>query len=116
MRILDIDTTTIGQNVRALRDQAGLTQAQLAEDIDKSPIHISHIENGLTSISLECLLSLCVALETTPNIILKGTYPVASSDSSDLLMESPSDSSIPATDTRNLAIEIADIIMERLER
>lgn len=116
MRILDIDTTTIGQNVRALRDQAGLTQAQLAEAIDKSTIHVSHIENGLTSISLECLLSLCVALETTPNIILEGTYPVASSENSDLLMESSSDSFISAADTRNLAIKIADIIMKRLEK
>lgn len=105
----------IGQNIHNLRVQNGLTQAQLAEEIDKSTIHVSHIENGLTSISLECLLALCDALKTTPNIILQGTYH-SPDKIHNILTDSDAFSPAPMADTQNLAREIADIIMERLEK
>ena len=68
----------VGENVRMLRLRAGMTQAELAEYINKSNIHVSHIETNQTSISMDCLLQLCVALHVTPNDILAGNYPMPS--------------------------------------
>ena len=51
-----------------------LTQAQLAELINLSNNHVSHIECGSGKMSLDTLLTLCQALNTTPNEILLGEY------------------------------------------
>lgn len=114
-KVLNMDILIIGKNVRTLRNQAGLTQAQLAEAIDKSTIHVSHIENGLTNISLECLLALCAALKTTPNTILQGNYTIPSPEHHNLLIDSPY-YSIAADDAQNFTREIADMVAERLEK
>lgn len=42
----------IGQNIRTLRKQCNMTQAQLSEKVNVSTVHISHVENGTSSISL----------------------------------------------------------------
>lgn len=64
----------IGQNLRILRRQRGLTQAQIAEKADVSTDHISHVEIGTSALSLPLLLDLCKKLEVTPNDILAGEY------------------------------------------
>ncbi|BCI61431.1 anaerobic benzoate catabolism transcriptional regulator [Eubacteriaceae bacterium CHKCI005] len=38
----------IGKRVKYFREQAGMTQAQLAEKMDKTPHHITQIERGLS--------------------------------------------------------------------
>lgn len=64
----------IGQNLRTLRRQCGMTQAQLAEKIGVSTDHVSHAEIGFGSISLPLLLEICKLLDVTPNDILAGEY------------------------------------------
>lgn len=64
----------IGQNVKKIREEMHLTQAQLAELVNLSNNHISHIECGTGKMSLKTLLAICKALETTPNDILLGEY------------------------------------------
>lgn len=64
----------IGQNLRTLRRQCGMTQAKLAEKTGVSTDHISHAEIGSGSISLPLLLEICKLLEVTPNDILAGEY------------------------------------------
>ena len=64
----------IGQNVKNKRKEMKLTQAQLAELINLSNNHVSHIECGSGKMSLDTLLTLCQALNTTPNEILLGEY------------------------------------------
>lgn len=64
----------IGQNVKKIREEMHLTQAQLAELVNLSNNHISHIERGTGKMSLKTLLAICKALETTPNDILLGEY------------------------------------------
>lgn len=64
----------IGKNIRSMRKKLHLTQAQLAEQAHISVIHVSHIENGTVAMSLNTLLSICRALNTTPNDILLGEY------------------------------------------
>ena len=60
----------IGIRIRAKRVSQGLTQESLAERSNISPQHVSHIENSGTKLSLPCLVSICNALNTTPNEIL----------------------------------------------
>ena len=55
-----------------------LTQAQLAEIVDLSTNHISHIENGSSKMSLDTLIDICNALNVSPNEILWGTYNLLS--------------------------------------
>lgn len=107
-----MDSKIIGNNIRKLRKKEQLTQAQLAEAIDKSTIHVSHMENGLTNISIDCLLALCAALKTTPNTILQGTYYIPSAENHNLL----TDSNLYQThDSEFLAREIADLVVKKLE-
>ena len=52
----------------------GLTQAQLAEIIDISTIHMSHLETGSVAMSLECMIKVCNALEVSPDDLLIGEF------------------------------------------
>ena len=51
-----------------------ITQAELAEMVHLSVVHISHFETGASMPSLPTLLDICNALEATPNDILLGQY------------------------------------------
>lgn len=64
----------IGQNLRTLRRQCGITQADLAEKTGVSTDHISHAEIGSGTISLPLLLEICKLLDVTPNDVLAGEY------------------------------------------
>lgn len=72
------DLKTIGKNVQKFRKQMWYTQEQLAEKINISTVHMSHIETGSVAMSLDCLLSLCQELNTTPDSILLGSYSIDS--------------------------------------
>jgi transcriptional regulator with XRE-family HTH domain len=65
-----IDYVSIGNNIRLARKAKGLTQDGLAELVDLSTNHISHIEIGTTSLSLEALLRICEALDVTADYLL----------------------------------------------
>ena len=64
----------IGINIKKYRKSAGLTQERLAELLDISTVHMSHLECGHVSMSMDLLLKLCAILNVTPNHILHGTY------------------------------------------
>jgi transcriptional regulator with XRE-family HTH domain len=48
----------LGQRVRKLREEDGMTQEKLAELVDKTTEHVSYIERGLRSPSFEMLIDL----------------------------------------------------------
>ena len=83
----------IGRNVKLIREQAGLTQQQLAEILDLGDKHISAIECGTAGLSLPVLFRLCDALSVTADSVLFGNEG--------------------AEDDRALAIRL---MMERLQR
>ena len=62
----------IGKNIRKIRGQK--SQPWVAEAANIGKEHLSRIENGKKGLSLDSLLDLCEALETTPNDILMGEY------------------------------------------
>ena len=49
---MELDYKAIGQNIREHRRKSGLNQKELAELVNLSPQHISHIETGHTKLSL----------------------------------------------------------------
>lgn len=69
-----IDYKTIGKRLADRRRSLGLRQADLAERADLSDKYISNIERAYSIPSIEVVLRLCEALETTPNHILLGTH------------------------------------------
>lgn len=67
------DYSLIGRRIAIRRKSLGLTQAQLSERCEVNDNYISNIERAKSIPSLETLMRLCDALETTPDAILLGT-------------------------------------------
>lgn len=65
-----IDYKDLGQRIRTLRRQHGLTQEELAEKAGISPSFMGHIERGSRIASLDTLVILCNTLKTTPQFLL----------------------------------------------
>ena len=63
----------IGEQIRAAREQAHLTQEQLAERIDVSVQFVSDLERGVVGISLTTLKKTCTVLGVTSDQLLFGT-------------------------------------------
>lgn len=55
----------LGQNIRTARKRKGYTQAQIAEIMGYSVQHISHVENGITRMSIEFIVCLANCLEVS---------------------------------------------------
>ena len=65
----------IGEQIRAAREQAKLTQEQFAERIEVSPQYISDLERGIVGISVSTLKRLCLTLGISSDQILLGKHP-----------------------------------------
>lgn len=65
-----MDYYKIGQRIRKCRKAQGLSQEQLAEAIDISTPHMSHIETGNTKLSLPVLVSLSQKLYVSVDELL----------------------------------------------
>lgn len=64
-----------GQNIRVCRIYRGMSQRELANASGLSLSHVSHLETGRISASLDVLLTLCIIFMVTPNDLLKGCMP-----------------------------------------
>ncbi len=62
----------VGERVRELRIQSGVSLRQFAAQNDFNPNVLSRIERGDHNITLETLLRLSRALDTTPAELLRG--------------------------------------------
>ena len=69
-----MDLNEIGNRIKTARLKKRLSQMELAELCNISSVHLSHIETGKVTMSLDCMLRLCHALKTTPNYILLKEY------------------------------------------
>lgn len=65
-----MDYYKIGQNIRKIRKAHGLSQEELAEKVDISTTHMSHIETGNTKLSLAVFVSIAAALEIRTDDLL----------------------------------------------
>lgn len=69
---------SIGLRIKTARERAGLTQEQLAEQINRSTQFVSTIERGVAGPSLETILALCDTLNTTSEWLIRGIEPTPS--------------------------------------
>lgn len=99
----------IGENVKKIRIQKNMTQAQLAEKANISTVHMSHIETGSVAMSLDCLLNMCNALKVTPDDLLWGEYIVTEKKLQNTL---DNYSKSMTTDENKFLIELARLIKE----
>ena len=63
---------TIGQNIRAARKEAGLTQEQIAEQLKMSQLHFGRLERGERPASLEQLAQIAQVLHVPLASLLNG--------------------------------------------
>jgi len=96
---------TVGKNIKKIRADLELTQPQTAEKAGISTNHLSHVETGNTVMSIDCLLNLCAALNTTPNDILMGEFDLTAKATSAMLQKMTEGLS---PDENRLLLEIAD--------
>jgi len=65
-----MDYYAIGQRIRKIRKAHGLSQEALAEQVNISTTHMSHIETGNTKLSLPVLVDLATVLEVRTDDLL----------------------------------------------
>lgn len=68
-----IDYHEIGQRIAARRKSLGLRQVDVCERCGINSNYLSNIERAASIPSLEVLMRICAALDTTPDVILLGT-------------------------------------------
>lgn len=68
--IIMLDYYKIGQRIRKFRKAQSLSQEQLAEIVDISATHMSHIETGNTKLSLAVLVDIASALNVSCDELL----------------------------------------------
>ena len=61
----------VGQRIREARKRKRLSQNELAEMAQISPSHMSDIENGKTSLSLDIFMRLTEALQVSADWLLQ---------------------------------------------
>lgn len=62
----------IGQNIRQIREDTGLTQERLADILGIGDKHVSAIERGAVGLSLPTLMRICEALSVSADRVLFG--------------------------------------------
>lgn len=82
-----MDLKKIGKNIQSHRHKLGLTQANLAELVELSNTHISHLETGDGTMSLESLIAIADALKTTPDYILLGNFNITQNRSAEIFSD-----------------------------
>ena len=70
---MEVDYKAIGKRIAARRKALKMTQAVLADACDVSDQYISNIERSTSIPSLEMILKIASALDTTPDEFLVGT-------------------------------------------
>ena len=66
-----MDMVAIGSRIKAAREQAQLTQEELAEIIDISPTHMSVIERGVKTPKLDTFVKIVNALNISSDALLQ---------------------------------------------
>ena len=77
---MSVDYSEVGRRIKKRRAILGYTQQELAELAGISKNHVSNIENAHTILSIDTLLRVTKALETTPNYLLLGLEHQIASD------------------------------------
>ena len=66
-----MDLRAIGARIKAARERAGMTQEDLAAELEMSPTHISVLERGLKAPKLETLVNIANVLKVSSDMLLQ---------------------------------------------
>jgi transcriptional regulator with XRE-family HTH domain len=69
---MKIDYKALGERIAKRRKVLNMTQDDVAEATGLSNNHISNIENSHSIPSIDTLIRICEAIDTTPNYLLLG--------------------------------------------
>lgn len=64
--------TTLGKNVKQIRLLKGLSQENLASELQKSINFVSLLENGKTGLSVQTIVDICNVLKIDTNTLFSG--------------------------------------------
>ena len=70
---MELDYTVIGKNIARRRKKLGLKQAEVEEMADIGQKYLTNIERAVSIPSIEVIMRLAIALDTTPDEFLVGT-------------------------------------------
>lgn len=83
----------IGRRIKAAREKKKLTQEQLAECVDLSPMHVSVIERGVKLPKLETLINIANVLDVSADVLLQDVVnnqvKLCASEASELVSQLP---------------------------
>ena len=82
-----MDYYKIGQRIRKIRKAHGLSQEELAEKVNISTTHMSHIETGNTKLSLPVFVDIASALQVRTDDLLDTPSNETTSSSLDEIAE-----------------------------
>ena len=77
---MELDYTVIGKNIARRRKKLGLKQAEVEEMADIGQKYLTNIERAVSIPSIEVIMRLAAALDTTPDELLVGTSRNASEE------------------------------------
>ena len=100
---------SIGNRIRISRENAGLTQEELAEKLNLSAQFISTIERGVAGASLATIIRLCEVLNVSAEWLLRGLEATPSTDRIAAKMESLSKPQLAVVD------KLTDDLLQLLE-
>lgn len=70
---MDLNYAEIGRRIAHRRKELGLKQSEVEEKADLSQKYLSNIERSISIPSIEVIMRLAIALDTTPDEFLVGT-------------------------------------------
>ena len=80
-----MDVKLVGSRIRDIRQHRGLTQAELAQQVNMSLKHISAIECGIRLPSLDTLVAIANELQIDTNTLLQDSLTVSAQIESSVL-------------------------------
>ena len=91
--MISMNQKAIGRRIKTARENKRLTQEQLAELVDLSPMHVSVIERGVKLPKLETLINIANILDVSADELLQDVVnnqvKLCSSEASELISQLP---------------------------
>lgn len=85
---MKIDFSVIGKRIRKIRKENGITQTELASQINVSTNHLGNIETGHKNPSAEMLINIAAALGVTvDSLLIEIDFPRKESDILDVFKD-----------------------------
>ena len=82
-----MDAQKVGKRIQEIRKARGLTQAELAQQVDLSTKYISNIECGFKTPKLNTFVAIANALQCDANALLSDVLDVTTSQESGMISE-----------------------------